>query len=117
MAIEYRPWGYYKILTQGHNYKVKELHIFSGENISKQYHQHRDEFWYVVEGYGVVELEKTSHELRYRSAITIPARTIHKAWADDELTIIEIQFGSYLEEDDIVRLEDKYGRTDATTEP
>jgi mannose-6-phosphate isomerase-like protein (cupin superfamily) len=110
MTIEYKPWGYSKILTQGHNYKVKELHIFSGEAISKQYHEHRDELWNVAEGRGVVELNNSTYELRYRRAIAIPAKTIHKAWADEELTIIEIQFGSYLEEDDIVRLEDKYGR-------
>ena len=112
MVMQYRPWGYFKTLAIGHNYKVKELTVFPGEAISFQIHEHRDELWHFVGGEGVMDLGDLRFPVRYGQVQPIGKGVLHsiECTGGEDLVIIEVQTGSYLEEDDIVRLRDKYGR-------
>lgn len=112
-----RPWGTYEIVKENKDYKVKVLTINPGESISLQYHNHRIEYWHILEGYGSIRLyeygDKISPvELVYSTGdqIKVPKKYVHKISAKKETVIMEVQEGTYLEEDDIIRLEDQYGR-------
>lgn len=108
----YRPWGTYQVLDEDENFKVKRIEVFRGEKLSLQLHKHRDEHWTVVKGEGVVTLNNDKIKVKENSKIFIEKNTKHtiENTGDATLTFIEVQCGSYLGEDDIVRFEDKYGR-------
>ena len=110
--IQYTPWGYAKVLSIGHNYKVKEIHIFPGERISLHYHDYRDEIWYIVEGKGIVTIKDKQFDAQYRKMFMIPSKAAHRAECTDgeELVIVEIQLGSCNSEEDIHRRADDFGR-------
>lgn len=108
----YRPWGNYENLTDGPRYQVKRVVVKPGEKLSLQLHCHRSEHWVVVKGTGKVtrgteELILTENESTY-----IPSNTQHRIEniGKIDLEIVEVQVGSYLDEDDIVRFDDQYGR-------
>ena len=107
-----RPWGAFESIDSGPGFQVKRLTIAPGSEISLQYHHHRAEHWVVVRGRATVTKGKDVLVLGESESIYIPVGTIHKLAneQDEVLEIIEVQTGSYLGEDDIVRLEDRYGR-------
>lgn len=110
---EERPWGFYEILTERPGYKIKRITVLPEGEISLQRHAHRSEQWYIISGEGLVT--KNSDQLRVLAgdSIDIPVNGIHRIGniGGQNLVFIEIAQGDYLGEDDIERLEDKYGRT------
>jgi mannose-6-phosphate isomerase-like protein (cupin superfamily) len=110
--FEPRPWGGYQTLEQGPGYKVKRLVVAPGHRFSLQKHRHRAEHWTIVAGSPKVTLDGRSRRLRPRESITVPRGAWHRAenMGRVPVVIVEVQFGSYLGEDDIVRKHDDYGR-------
>jgi mannose-6-phosphate isomerase len=107
-----RPWGYYQVLADEADHKIKRICVFPRSRLSLQRHQHRSEHWYVIHGSAVVTLEAEEMRLGEGESINIPPRTAHRVFnpGDGNLIFIEVQGGSYFGEDDIERLEDDYGR-------
>ncbi len=109
-----KPWGSYTVLDDQETYKVKRIQVFPGQRLSYQRHQKRGEHWMIVGGRARVTLDGRVVELSEGQTIAIPRGAAHRIAnpATDLLTFIEIQTGEYFGEDDIVRLEDDYGRTE-----
>jgi mannose-6-phosphate isomerase-like protein (cupin superfamily) len=107
-----RPWGSYQVLSQGERYKVKKITVRPGEKLSLQYHQHRAEHWVVVSGTAKISLGQNVFFITENQSTYIPIREPHRLENPGKipLEMIEVQSGGYLQEDDIVRLEDKYDR-------
>ncbi len=112
-----RPWGAYSVLTEGSDFKVKSIEVHPAHRLSYQRHAHRAEHWFVVAGEGVVTLDGEQVPVRRGDAVDVPVGTAHRIHntGPDPLIFIEVQTGGYLGEDDIVRLEDDYGRSPATS--
>lgn len=108
----YKPWGYYTVLEEGDRYKVKRLALYPGKSISHQLHHHRAEHWIVVKGTAKVTKGEEEIFVHENESIYVPKSTKHRMENPGKvnLHIIETQTGEYIEEDDIIRLEDKYGR-------
>lgn len=108
----YRPWGKYDSIDSGARYQVKRITVNPGAKLSLQKHYHRAEHWVVVSGTAKVTNGEDTYFLKENESTFIPIGTTHALENPGEtpLEIIEIQSGSYLGEDDIVRLEDRYGR-------
>jgi mannose-1-phosphate guanylyltransferase / mannose-6-phosphate isomerase len=108
----HRPWGWYDSLDEGERFKVKRIMVKPGASLSLQKHQHRAEHWIVVKGTAQVTCGEKVTALSENQSTYIPLGEVHRLHnpSDTELEIIEVQSGSYLGEDDIVRLEDTYGR-------
>ena len=108
-----RPWGWYRIIDEGENYKVKNIEVKPGCKLSLQMHHHRAEHWVVVSGTAVVTLDNKKIVLSSNQSTFIPIGVKHRLENPGKLPlhIIEVQSGSYLEEDDIVRFKDDFGRT------
>jgi mannose-1-phosphate guanylyltransferase len=109
----HRPWGKYDSIDRGVGYQVKRLTVSPGEKLSLQMHQYRAEHWVVVAGLARVINGDSEFLLRENESTDIPIGAIHGLENPGKvpLEIIEVQSGSYLGEDDIIRLEDKYGRS------
>ena len=109
----YRPWGNYISIEDGSKWKVKKIEVKSGESLSLQMHYQRAEHWVVVTGTAKVEIGNKELILKENQSCFVPKETKHRLSniGKDSLIIIEVQSGSYLNEDDIVRFEDKYGRS------
>src|SRR4051812_6470516 len=109
----YRPWGHYEGLIQGDRFQVKKIQVRPGQKLSLQKHFHRAEHWVVVNGTAVVQRDAETILLRENESIYLPLGCIHRLENPGmiPLTLIEVQSGAYLGEDDIVRIEDTYGRT------
>ena len=107
-----RPWGSYTVLEEDRGCKVKRIEVLPGKRLSYQKHAQRAEHWFVVEGTAKVTLDDEEITVRAGEAIDIPIGAAHRVENPDEgnLVFIEVQRGSYLGEDDIVRLQDDYGR-------
>lgn len=108
----HRPWGWYERLTQADGMQVKLIQVNPGSSLSLQMHQHRSEHWVVVRGEAEVTRGDQIFTLREQESTDLPARTLHRLRnrGKTPLQIIEVQRGSYLGEDDIVRFDDNYGR-------
>ena len=108
----YRPWGYYEGLDAGPAFQVKRLGVNPGASLSLQLHHHRAEHWVVVSGIATVTVGEKTFDLNPNESCYIPLETRHRLQnlTEEPLEIIEVQSGSYLGEDDIVRFEDNYGR-------
>lgn len=108
----YRPWGSYTILSEGDGYKVKKIVINPGQSLSLQMHYHRSEHWTVIKGTGKLTLDDKTVIFRKNESTYIPMGTRHRLENPGKLplSIIEVQNGDYLGEDDIVRFTDMYGR-------
>ena len=108
----YRPWGSYEVLAGGDRFQVKRIVVNPGAVLSLQLHHHRAEHWVVVRGTAMVSVGDEDVLLREDQSTYIPLGVRHRLSNPGRipLEIIEIQTGSYLGEDDIVRLEDSYGR-------
>lgn len=107
-----RPWGTYATLKQEDGYQVKRITVAPGQKLSLQYHHKRSEHWVVTQGQAIVQVGEQEFETGPGDYRYIPLGEKHRLTniGDSELVLIEVQIGSYLEEDDIVRLEDVYGR-------
>ena len=111
MNIVKKPWGTYEVLLDQPTYKVKRIVVYPYERFSLQYHKYREEHWVVVDGDGIVQVRKKEYPAIVRSHWVILPTELHRATAGPNgLVFIETQTGR-CEEEDIVRLEDDYGRT------
>ncbi|HYE52390.1 MAG TPA: mannose-1-phosphate guanylyltransferase/mannose-6-phosphate isomerase [Azospirillaceae bacterium] len=108
----HRPWGAYRGVDSGNRYQVKRIVVAPGQRLSLQMHHHRAEHWIVVEGTALVTRGDERTLLFEDQSIYIPMGTVHRLENPGKvpLHLIEVQSGSYLGEDDIVRIEDSYGR-------
>ncbi len=111
-ARHYRPWGHYQSIDLGPSHQVKRLVVTPGQRLSLQKHRHRSEHWTVVEGVAEVTIDDKVLEVHPNELVYIPLGAIHRAAnpGATPVTIIEVQCGDYLGEDDIIRFEDDYGR-------
>ncbi len=109
----YRPWGKYDSVDAGGRYQVKRITVLPGAKLSVQMHHHRAEHWIVVSGTARVTLDGQDHLLTENQSIYLPLGSVHALENPGKiaLELIEVQVGSYLGEDDIVRFEDRYGRS------
>ena len=107
-----RPWGFYESLSSGDRFQVKRITVKPGGKLSLQSHHHRAEHWVVVNGTAVVTRDKETILLRENESVYLPLGSVHRLENPGKipLTLIEVQSGGYLGEDDIVRYEDTYGR-------
>lgn len=108
----FRPWGSYESIRQGEGFQVKSLMVNPGANLSLQAHRYRSEHWTVVRGVATVTCDDTILTLEPNQSTYIPLGAKHRLGnlGNEELEVIEVQCGSYLGEDDIIRFEDDFGR-------
>jgi mannose-6-phosphate isomerase-like protein (cupin superfamily) len=108
----HRPWGSYTVLEDADDCKVKRLVVKPGEVLSLQLHHRRSEHWTVVHGTAKVRVGDKEFLLNRNESTYIPIDTLHRLEnpTDQDIALIEVQCGDYFGEDDIVRLEDRYGR-------
>lgn len=108
----YRPWGWYEGVEKGERFQVKQLMVKPGQKSSMQVHHHRSEHWIIVKGTAKVTLGDAEHLLSEDQSIYIPLGVPHRIYNPGRIPLhfVEVQSGSYLEEDDIVRIDDQYGR-------
>ena len=111
----YRPWGAYDGVTEGERWQVKKIVVNPGASLSLQMHHHRAEHWIVVKGTAVVEKDGVQELLGENQSTYIPLGCKHRLSNPGKIAVelIEVQSGAYLGEDDIVRFEDRYGRSSA----
>ena len=118
-ALEHdeRPWGSYTVLSDEDDHKVKRIVVRPGKRLSYQTHARRAEHWYVVSGTATVTLDGEERDVRPGEAVDIPRGMAHRCanQGEQDVVFIEVQRGDYFGEDDICRLEDDYGRSDAST--
>jgi mannose-6-phosphate isomerase len=110
---EHRPWGFYEVLSdEHHDHKVKRITVLPGKRLSLQYHARRREHWIIISGKAVVTLGEEHVELGPSDAIDIPRGSVHRIEnvGAKDVVFIEVQQGEYFGEDDIVRIEDDFGR-------
>ncbi|HEX8264378.1 MAG TPA: phosphomannose isomerase type II C-terminal cupin domain [Pyrinomonadaceae bacterium] len=108
-----RPWGNFTVLDEGAGYKVKRIEVLPGKRLSYQKHRHRNEHWFIVAGTAKVTLNDETIFVETDKTIDIKIGDAHRVENPSEtedLIFIEIQRGDYLGEDDIIRLEDDFGR-------
>jgi mannose-6-phosphate isomerase len=107
-----RPWGSWEVLDAGPGYKVKRLSVDAHSRLSLQTHAHRSEYWLVVSGAAICTVGERQVVVQVGESLVVPRGAPHRVANDggDGVILIEVQLGSYLGEDDIVRLEDDYGR-------
>lgn len=111
-TFDRRPWGTFTVLDEGDGFKVKRIEVLPGKRLSYQKHSQRAEHWVVVQGTARVTLDDKEIEVPAGEAIDISVGSAHRVEnASTELLVfIEVQRGGYLGEDDIVRLQDDFGR-------
>lgn len=111
-SFEYRPWGKFENILISEEFKIKKVTVNPNSRLSKQYHNFRNEHWFVVEGKAIVFQDGEKKKLKKGQSIDIPKKSIHYIhnYTQNILIFIEIQTGKYLGEDDIIRIEDIYER-------
>lgn len=111
-SFERRPWGAFTVLDEGPDFKVKRIEVLPGKRLSYQKHSQRSEHWVVVQGTAKVTIDDRETLVAPGQAIDIAIGAAHRVEnpGDKPLLFIEVQRGSYLGEDDIVRLHDDFGR-------
>jgi mannose-6-phosphate isomerase len=107
-----RPWGKWEVIAVGPQYTLKVIEVRAGQRLSLQYHEFRSEHWTIVEGLAEVEIDGAHQKATVGDHLFIPVRARHRIRnpGHSPLTFIEVQLGECLDEDDIVRLGDDYGR-------
>ncbi len=112
--FERRPWGTFTVLDEGKGFKVKRIEVLPGKRLSYQKHSRRAEHWVVVQGTAKVTLDDCDIIVGTGEAIDIALGASHRVEnpGHEKLVFIEVQRGSYLGEDDIVRLQDDFGRAE-----
>lgn len=113
---ELRPWGSFTVLEEGNGYKIKRIEVKPGHRLSLQMHHHRSEHWIVVSGTAKVVCGDQEKLLTTNQSTYVPPCTSHRLENSGviPLILIEVQNGQYLGEDDIVRFQDDYSRTNKT---
>lgn len=112
--IDRRPWGSFTILDEGEDYKVKRIEILPGKRLSYQRHSRRSEHWFIVRGTAKVTLNGVEFLVKTGEDVDVATGDAHRVENPDQdklLVFIETQTGEYFGEDDIVRLEDDFGRS------
>lgn len=111
-ARVHRPWGWYQTMDQGERFRVKRIQVTPGKKLSLQKHHHRAEHWVVVRGTAEVTRDGEVLTVRENESVYLPLGCVHRLANPGKIPveIIEVQTGAYLEEDDIVRIEDDFGR-------
>jgi mannose-6-phosphate isomerase len=112
---DHRPWGYYVVLSDEPDHKVKRIVVYPEKRLSLQRHHYRSEHWVIVQGEALVTLDDKNFRLTKGMSIDVPTGNAHriKNEGSQDLAFIEIQQGTYFGEDDIERLEDDFGRVPA----
>jgi len=107
-----RPWGYFEILSDLPDCKVKRIVVYPGCRLSLQRHRHRDEHWFVIAGSAIVTVDRKEIPLGSKGSVDIPRTFLHRVnnIGFEDFVFIEVQIGDYFGEDDIERMEDDYGR-------
>ena len=107
-----RPWGRYEVLVDDTDHKVKQIVVKPGKRLSYQKHARRSEHWFIVRGNGVVTLNDSPVRVEPGTAVDIGLGASHRIenTGTADLVFVEVQHGEYFGEDDIVRLEDDFGR-------
>lgn len=108
-----RPWGSYTVLSDAEDHKVKEITVLPGKRLSYQRHFKRAEHWFVVRGHGVATLDGREIPVGPGSVVDVAREQAHRManTGTSDLLFVEVQHGEYFGEDDIVRLEDDFGRS------
>jgi mannose-1-phosphate guanylyltransferase / mannose-6-phosphate isomerase len=111
----YRPWGSYTVMEEGANFKIKHIVVNPGAKLSMQMHKHRSEHWVVVSGEATITNNEIEYKLQENQSAYIPKTHKHRLANEgaEPLSIIEVQCGDYVGEDDIIRFDDTYGRVQA----
>lgn len=109
---DHRPWGYYQVLSDESDHKVKRIVVYPGKRLSLQRHRRRAEHWYVIKGEAVVTLDDRDIVVPTGAAVDIPRGAAHRVTnkTAEDMAFIEVQTGDYFGEDDIERIEDDFGR-------
>ena len=109
---ERRPWGFYEILADAGDHKVKRITVHPGQRLSLQRHRRRSEHWHIVSGEAVVTVDGQDVALRPGDSVNIHCGAAHRVRnaGADPMVFIEVQRGDYFGEDDIERIEDDFGR-------
>jgi mannose-6-phosphate isomerase len=112
MESDHRPWGYYTVLADAPDHKVKRIVVYPGKRLSLQRHRRRSEHWYMIAGETIVTLDGREIPFRKGEALDIPRGAAHRLQNTGaaDAALIEVQTGDYFGEDDIQRLADDYGR-------
>jgi mannose-6-phosphate isomerase len=112
LESEERPWGSWHVIDVEDGFKVKRIHVNPGSRLSLQTHEHRSEHWVVIRGTATATVDDGTRVVHSGESLDVPLGAKHRLANehDDELVIVEVQLGSYTGEDDIVRLQDDYGR-------
>ncbi|NMR35790.1 cupin domain-containing protein [Chryseobacterium aquaticum] len=107
-----RPWGEYWVLEDADTHKVKRILVNPGQRLSLQYHHHRAEVWTIVSGTGTITIGETIKDYNPGQVAEIALGVHHRIEnrTNEPVVFIEVQYGSYFGEDDIVRIEDDYSR-------
>ncbi len=110
--VDHRPWGWFESLVIGDRFQVKRIHVHPGAALSLQSHHHRAEHWIVVQGTAQITVDDKVSLMTENQSVYIPLGAVHRLENPGKLplTLIEVQTGSYLGEDDIIRYEDVYAR-------
>ncbi|NVJ64338.1 MAG: cupin domain-containing protein, partial [Flavobacteriaceae bacterium] len=111
--VDRRPWGWYETLALSDRFQVKRIHVNPGAALSLQSHHHRSEHWIVVQGTAKVTVDDEVKLITENQSVYIPLGAVHRMENPGKvpMVLIEVQTGSYLGEDDIIRYEDVYART------
>ncbi len=114
---DHRPWGYYQVLLDEPDYKLKRIVVYPGKRLSLQSHRRRCEHWSIVQGKGVITRDHEEIRGEPGDSVDIPIGAVHRMRniGDNELVFIEVQRGDYFGEDDIIRIHDDFGRVDKGT--
>ncbi len=110
---DHRPWGWFESLARGERFQVKRIHVHPGAALSLQSHNHRSEHWIVVQGTAKVTIDGKEELITENQSVYIPLGAVHRMENPGKvpMVLIEVQTGSYLGEDDIIRYEDVYARS------
>ncbi|GBC82702.1 Mannose-1-phosphate guanylyltransferase 1 [bacterium HR10] len=117
--VEERPWGKFEVLERADHYQIKRITVNPGHRLSLQYHHHRTEHWVIVAGSGRVTRGEEVIPVVANQSVVIPKGAPHRIenTGTEPLVFIEVQYGEYLGEDDIVRLADDYHRVPVAPAP
>ncbi len=107
--IEKRPWGEFEVVGRWPHITVKILRLRPSSRLSLQKHDHRDEEWLCLSGSAVAQIGEESHTLEAGSKVYVPRNRLHRLSSDSGVEVLEVSYGDF-REDDVVRVEDDYGR-------
>ena len=108
----HRPWGFYEVLSDKEDHKVKRITVYPEKRLSLQRHKRRSEHWHIVNGKGVVTLDDKDVKVSGGISVDIGQEVLHRInnTGNENLVFVEVQRGDYFGEDDIERIEDDFGR-------